>query len=172
MTAVSRENADLSGFPLPTRLSLPPLKGQGGFLPLGSLSQLLSAHAPSPELTGHPGQASSAISTPVQGRLPAPIPLWDPWRLLLQLLEDKLEADFSPSALAACSTRHKMSNINAKSVSIIQRQSANPVPSVATAGPGCSAQQPCPAAACGFRAAPPCARQTSFLLLLHAELPD
>lgn len=62
------------------------------------------------------------------GRLPAPIPLWDPRRLLLQLLENRLEADFAPSALAVSSTRHNMSHINAKSVSITQRQSANPGP--------------------------------------------
>lgn len=138
---------------------------------MGSLSQLLSAHAPSPGLTGHPGHASSAISTPVQGRLPTPIPLWDPRRLLLQLLENKLEVDFAPSALAVYSTRHKMSHINAKSVSIIQRQSANP-------GPICGhswSRMLCPTAlpnSCVWLPGGSSLHTTrpSFLLLLQAEL--
>lgn len=171
MTAVSRENAVLSGFPLPTKAESFRPERTRGLSSFGVPFPAPQRPRPSPGLTGHPGQASSAISTPVQGRLPAPIPLWDPWRLLLQLLENKLEADFSPSTLAAYSTRHKMSNINAESVSIIQCQSANP-------GPICGhswSRMLCPTAlpnSCVWLPAGSSLHTTgrSFLPLLQAEL--
>lgn len=138
---------------------------------MGSLSQLLSTHAPSLGLTGHTGQASSTISTAVQAA-PCSNSSLGPMEATPTALRKQAPGGLFSQHLGVYSTRHKMSSIHAKSVSIIQRPSANPGPICGH----CWSRTPCPTAlpnSCVWLPGASSLRTTrpSFLLLLRAELP-